>query len=75
MSFLGLIAGILYSCGGAIYDLFTTGSLNWGTALAFFALIGMPIMFASIGFILELFEAFLENLFVRWFGEMDLDIE
>ena len=50
MAFIGLIAGILYSFGGAIYELFT-GTLNSGTALAFFALIGMPAMFAAFGFV------------------------
>ncbi|SVC10175.1 uncharacterized protein METZ01_LOCUS263029, partial [marine metagenome] len=46
-SYVGLLCGILYSFGGFIYDLATTGSLNLGTALAFFALIGMPLIFAS----------------------------
>jgi hypothetical protein len=45
VSLIGLIAGILYSFGGLIYDVFTIG-LNFGTALAFLALIGMPITFA-----------------------------
>ena len=46
---LGLLAGILYSVGGLIYDLVTTGSLNPGTALAFLALIGMALLFALVG--------------------------
>jgi len=38
MTFVGLIAGIVYSFGGAINEA-VTGSLNSGTGLAFLALI------------------------------------
>jgi len=62
-SLLGLIAGIIYSIGGVIVDLFTIG-LNWGEV----ALVGMPVSFAAIGFILGLVEAVLYNLFAKWFG-------
>jgi len=75
MSFLGLIAGILYSFGGAIYILLSSGSVNLGTAIAFLALIGMPIIFYVIGFVAGLIEASLYNLFVGWFGAIELDIE
>jgi hypothetical protein len=75
MSFVGLIAGILYSFGGAIYDLLTTGTVNWGTALAFLALLGMPILFATFGFMVGLIEAFLYNLFARRIGGVELEIE
>jgi hypothetical protein len=47
---LGLICGVLYSFGGVIVDLFTIG-LNWGTVLAFGALVGMPAAFAVAGFV------------------------
>ena len=73
MALVGLIFGILYSFGGAIYDVLTTGSVNLGTALAFLALIGMPIMFATFGFIVGLIAAFLYNLFARWFGGIEID--
>lgn len=69
---LGLIAGILYSFGGAVYEL-ATDSLNSGTALAFFALIGMPVTFAASGFVLGLVEALLFNGFARWFGGLETD--
>lgn len=72
MSLIGLIAGILYSFGGLIYDVFTVG-LNVGTALAFLALLGMPVMFAAFGFMAGLIEAFLYNLFAGWFGGMEID--
>ena len=51
MAYLGLACGVLYSFGGLIADLLTIG-LNWGTALAFGALVGMPILFGTFGFIL-----------------------
>lgn len=73
MAHVGLVAGILYSFGGAIYDVLTTGSVNLGTALAFLALIGMPIIFAAFGFIVGLIEAVLYNLFAGWFGGVEID--
>ena len=73
-SYVGLLCGIFYSFGGFIYDLATTGSLNLGTALAFFALIGMPLIFASFGFIVGLILAVFYNLFSRLFGGADIDL-
>jgi len=51
MAFLGLVCGVFYAVGGFFYDLFTTG-LNAGTAMAFGALVGMPAIFAAVGFAL-----------------------
>lgn len=51
MAYVGFAFGVLYSVGGLIYDWLTTG-LNWGTAMAFMALIGMPVIFGMLGFIL-----------------------
>lgn len=42
---------MLYSVGGLVYDLLTVG-LNWGTAMAFLALVGMPLLFGAFGFAL-----------------------
>jgi hypothetical protein len=75
LSFLGLIAGILYSLGGLIYDVYNTGGVNIGTALAFLALIGMPLIFAIFGFVVGIFEAILYNVFAKWFGGIELNIE
>ena len=47
---LGLTAGILYAVLGAVYDAITN-SLSYGTLLAFFAIIGMPLIFATVGLI------------------------
>jgi hypothetical protein len=75
MAFVGLVAGVLYSFGGAIYDVVTTRSVNLGTALAFLALIGMPIMFAAFGFIAGAIGAFLYNVFAGWFGGIEIEID
>jgi hypothetical protein len=74
MAFVGLIAGILYAFGGAIYELLT-GTLNSGTALAFLALIGMPISFAVVGFVAGAIGAFLYNLVARWTGGIEMDFD
>ena len=73
-AYVGLLCGILYSFGGFIYDLVTTGSLNLGTALAFFAIVGMPLSFAFFGFIAGVILAVLYNLFSRVFGGADIDL-
>lgn len=51
MAYLGLVCGVLYSVGGLVYDALTVG-LNWGTAMAFGALVGMPVVFGVFGFCL-----------------------
>ena len=58
---IGFILGILYSFGGAVYDLFTIG-WNLGTVLAFGALIGMPVIFAIPGLLLGGISAALYNV-------------
>jgi len=71
---LGLVAGIIYSFGGLVYDLLTIG-LNWGTALAFLALIGMPVMFAIIGYSIGIIESLFYNLLVSRFYTIELKFE
>ncbi len=73
MGTIGLVAGIIYSFGGMIYDLFTIG-LNAGTALAFLALFGMLVLFAAGGFITGAITAFIYNSIARWFGGIEIDI-
>ena len=68
MTFLGLIAGVAYALIGAIYDLFNN-QLGIGTFLAFFAIVGMPIIFAIFGFIIGFIGALLNNLVVNLFGK------
>ena len=50
MAYVGLVCGVVYSFGGLVYDLMTIG-LNWGTAIAFTAIVGMPVMFGILGFV------------------------
>jgi len=71
---VGLIAGILYAFGGAIYELLT-GTLNSGAALAFFALVGMPIIFAAFGFLAGALGALLYDLVAGRFGGIEADFE
>ena len=89
MALAGLAAGILYSFGGAIFDVlvtkgwvtsassgtWSTPGVSWGTALAFLALLGMPIIFATSGFIAGAVGAFLYNLVARWVGGIELHLE
>ncbi len=51
MAYLGLVCGVLYSVGGLVVDMLTIG-LNWGTAMAFMAIVGMPVIFGAFGFLL-----------------------
>ena len=74
MTCVGLIAGILYSFGGALYELFT-GTLNSGTALAFLALIGMPLLFGLAGFAAGAIGALLYNVAAKWFGGIEMDFD
>lgn len=84
LALIGVLCGILYSFGGFFIDLFvslgflspesmSTPGLSFGTILAFGALIGMPVIFAVVGFLLGIMEAFLYNLFSRLFGNLKID--
>ena len=50
MACLGLVCGVLYSVIGLVYDVLTIG-LNWGTAMAGGAIVGMPVIFGAFGFL------------------------
>ena len=71
---VGLITGIIYSFGGTIYDIYYTGSVNFGTALAYLGLIIQPIMFAAFGYALGIIEALLYNLWAKKFGGIEVDL-
>ena len=86
MTFVGLVAGILYSFGGLFIDVLvsigwissvavSTPGLSYGTVLAFGALIGMPIIFVTFGLIIGIILPLLYNLIARWFGGIELDFE
>ena len=78
MGLLGFIVGILYSFGGFIIDLMVsigwirsseTPGLSYGTALAFFALIGMPLLFAVFGFLYGMIASIVYNIAFNIFGQ------
>ncbi len=77
LSLVGLVFGILYSIGGLLLDTLvsigwitstTTTGLGLGSILALGALIGVPVLFGIIGFLLGLAEAVLYNLFSGYLG-------
>ncbi|NND50896.1 MAG: hypothetical protein HKN54_00735 [Flavobacteriaceae bacterium] len=81
MEIIGLIAGILYAFGGLIIDALVsfgwittneTPGLSYGTILAFGALVGMPLIFAIVGFLLGLVEALFYKLVLMLFRGMKL---
>ena len=65
---------MIYSFGGFIYEVLTN-ALNSGTALAYLALIGMPITFAIPGFIVGAILAFIYNLVAGRVGGMEMDFD
>ena len=84
MAILGLIAGILYSFGGAVIDVFVsagwvtsseTPGLAYGTVLAFGALIAMPILFSLAGLAYGAIVAILYNLVAERVGAIELKLE
>lgn len=81
MALVGLVAGILYSFGGATIDILvsngwvtsaSTPGVGWGTALAFLALIAMPSIFATFGLVAGAIGAFLYNLVAGRVGGIGL---
>jgi hypothetical protein len=86
MALVGIMCGIIYSIGGLIIDALvsmgllsfesvSSPGLSYGTILAFGALVGIPIIFAIIGFLVGIVEAVLYNLFARWFGGLKFDFD
>ena len=73
MALLGLIAGIIYSLGGLIWELTAGIPLNLGTILAFVALLGMPALFAMVGFTTGGISALLYNRATLWMEGIELD--
>ena len=74
MAALGFLAGLLYSLGGFFLEL-GAGTLNTGTALAFLALIGMPLLFGLGGFVAGLILAPLYNLLARLGIKLELEVD
>ena len=82
---IGLALGVYYSIGGLIIDILVstkilssitmeTPGLSRGTLFAFAALIVMPLILASLGFVLGLIEALLFNFLSKYFGGINIDL-
>lgn len=69
---LGLIPGVLYAFGGAVFDMTMMGGANRGTFLAFGALIGMPIYFGVIGAVTGGLGAWVYNRVAATFGGIEM---
>ena len=76
--FIGGVCGMIYAFGGLLIDTlvslgwasseyWSTPGLSYGSILAMGALIGMPMIFGSIGFLLGIVEALLYNAFIAPF--------
>jgi len=83
-SILGLMMGIIYAFGGLIIDVLVsvnwithseTPGLSYGTLLAFGALVGMPIIFASIGLVVGVFKVLAFNVLSKWIGFLEINFE
>lgn len=66
----GILAGILYSFGGLIYDVTLGMGLNYGTLLAFQALIGMPLIFVVTGWVSGFVGGFLFRIISKRFSKI-----
>lgn len=84
LTLVGVLCGIVYSFGGLFIDtlvslgflsaeIMSTPGLSFGTILAFGALIGIPIIFAVLGFLFGIIEAVLYNLYTYWLGSLKID--
>ena len=75
MGIVGLILGILYSVGGAIYDVIV-GQVSWGgTGLAFAAIPTMTGMFAGTGLAVGITAPLIYNLLSRWIGGIKVGLK
>jgi len=70
----GLVCGIVYSVGGLLSELWGGVPLNRGTALAFLAIVGMPLLFAAVGFLVGLVGGALFNWLAPRFGGLEVDL-
>lgn len=73
-TFVGLLAGILYSFGGLVYDA-AMGSLGYGTVLAFGALIGMPMIGAIVGIVARIVEWLLFRIASGLLGGIEINFK
>ena len=74
MGVVGLILGLAYSIGGAIFDVIV-GQVSWGgTGLAFAAIPGMTAIFAGAGLVAGISAPLIYNLLVRRTGGIKVSL-
>ena len=81
LALVGLLLGFLYSVGGLIIDVLvsfdvisseSTQGLSYGSLLALSAIIGMPLIFGVLGYLMGIVEALLYNLLYRYVGGLKI---
>lgn len=81
---LGLVCSVFYSFGGLVIDALvslgllysetmSTPGLSKLSLLALGALVGMPALFTTAGFLTGILEAILFNLWVKYLGKIKID--
>lgn len=84
LGLVGIAAGLIYAGGGLTLDILisiellapdTGGStgLGYGTVLAFGALVGIPLVFMVVGYMMGVLEATAYNLYMKWHRPIDID--
>ena len=75
MGIVGLILGIIYSVGGAIYDVIV-GQVSWGgTGLAFAAIPGMTLIFAGGGLAVGIISPVAYNWLAGRLGGIEVNLK
>ena len=74
MMIIGLVLGLVYSIGGFFVDV-TGEGLNPGTAMAFLAIIGVPMIAAVFGLVTGVVGAYIYNITLSKHGGVDIDIK
>ena len=71
MACIGLVLGLAYAFIGLAIDLYNLGAVNIGSALAFLAIVGMPIVLALCGCLVGVIATLIYNSISPCFGGID----
>ena len=84
LGLIGLVLVLIYAIGGLIYDSFVTldwisssssSGLSLGTLFAFGAIVGMPIAFAFMGYVMGIVEAACHKILIAKFPSLRTPID
>jgi hypothetical protein len=80
MAFFGLVFGIFFALisafiGAVGAEAMGSSGLLLGAGLGFGAIIVFPIFYGVMGFLMGLIGAAVYNLFAKWVGGMELELE